>query len=231
MCIRDRYMGGAMDEGAKGFFKGLGKGLIGAITSPVTAALKVGTSVTQGLEGTVVKIGKGGVAQQGRIRFPRYFTPLSILVPYNEALSEGKLMLTNAEEGKYSSEHLLLFDILPMKVGEKTSPFIVITELHILLFKDPKTLSNKTLHSNIKTATMFNEKGGRYVIQILLKNGKKIGLQSFDYSVMTRVLSFMPREKSAHPNYRPRIQLIHFCLLYTSPSPRDLSTSRMPSSA
>ena len=24
---------------------------------------------------------------------------------------------------------------------------------------------------------------------------------------------------------------VHFCLLYTSPSPRDLSTSRMPSSA
>ena len=27
------------------------------------------------------------------------------------------------------------------------------------------------------------------------------------------------------------IPLIDFCLLYTSPSPRDLSTSRMPSSA
>ena len=26
-------------------------------------------------------------------------------------------------------------------------------------------------------------------------------------------------------------EVIHFCLLYTSPSPRDLSTSRMPSSA
>ena len=25
--------------------------------------------------------------------------------------------------------------------------------------------------------------------------------------------------------------MTHFCLLYTSPSPRDLSTSRMPSSA
>ena len=25
--------------------------------------------------------------------------------------------------------------------------------------------------------------------------------------------------------------LVYFCLLYTSPSPRDLSTSRMPSSA
>ena len=27
------------------------------------------------------------------------------------------------------------------------------------------------------------------------------------------------------------IELLHTCLLYTSPSPRDLSTSRMPSSA
>ena len=26
-------------------------------------------------------------------------------------------------------------------------------------------------------------------------------------------------------------RLVHTCLLYTSPSPRDLSTSRMPSSA
>ena len=33
--------------------------------------------------------------------------------------------------------------------------------------------------------------------------------------------------------YRDAIQFIHdyACLLYTSPSPRDLSTSRMPSSA
>jgi len=29
----------------------------------------------------------------------------------------------------------------------------------------------------------------------------------------------------------PGIELAHNCLLYTSPSPRDLSTSRMPSSA
>ena len=29
----------------------------------------------------------------------------------------------------------------------------------------------------------------------------------------------------------PRVALVMNCLLYTSPSPRDLSTSRMPSSA
>ena len=30
---------------------------------------------------------------------------------------------------------------------------------------------------------------------------------------------------------KERVQLYRGCLLYTSPSPRDLSTSRMPSSA
>ena len=34
-----------------------------------------------------------------------------------------------------------------------------------------------------------------------------------------------------HQRYRPAILYINGCLLYTSPSPRDLSTSRMPSSA
>ena len=29
----------------------------------------------------------------------------------------------------------------------------------------------------------------------------------------------------------PTKKLLNYCLLYTSPSPRDLSTSRMPSSA
>ena len=34
------------------------------------------------------------------------------------------------------------------------------------------------------------------------------------------------------PGYKRRATANHgFCLLYTSPSPRDLSTSRMPSSA
>ena len=33
------------------------------------------------------------------------------------------------------------------------------------------------------------------------------------------------------PKGRNNIKLILACLLYTSPSPRDLSTSRMPSSA
>ncbi len=38
-------------------------------------------------------------------------------------------------------------------------------------------------------------------------------------------------DKSVKNSGRIRVRLFHTCLLYTSPSPRDLSTSRMPSSA
>ena len=37
--------------------------------------------------------------------------------------------------------------------------------------------------------------------------------------------------RQSERGYRPVISLPNYCLLYTSPSPRDLSTSRMPSSA
>ena len=37
--------------------------------------------------------------------------------------------------------------------------------------------------------------------------------------------------KEAIPRGRVKKGDVHSCLLYTSPSPRDLSTSRMPSSA
>ena len=41
-------------------------------------------------------------------------------------------------------------------------------------------------------------------------------------------------ELNIHPTYEPlpgHDEILAVCLLYTSPSPRDLSTSRMPSSA
>ena len=41
----------------------------------------------------------------------------------------------------------------------------------------------------------------------------------------------LPHNKNLRPYWMLRLGLYIYCLLYTSPSPRDLSTSRMPSSA
>jgi vacuolar protein sorting-associated protein 13A/C len=44
------------EEGAKGFFKGLGSGLVGMISAPVTATLRAGSSITQGAAATATQI-------------------------------------------------------------------------------------------------------------------------------------------------------------------------------
>ena len=76
-----------------------------------------------------------------------------------------------------------------------------------------------------------------------------ISYASKEMEVAARVCKFLedngircwiaPRNVSAGSNYATQIVsaikkcslLVLLCLLYTSPSPRDLSTSRMPSSA
>ena len=46
--------------------------------------------------------------------------------------------------------------------------------------------------------------------------------------IIQEMAEYLPQEDPEKGVY---IQLLYICLLYTSPSPRDLSTSRMPSSA
>ena len=53
---------------------------------------------------------------------------------------------------------------------------------------------------------------------------------------MDKTITVELEQRSTHPLYgkvvrSTRTVKVHDCLLYTSPSPRDLSTSRMPSSA
>ena len=63
----------------------------------------------------------------------------------------------------------------------------------------------------------------------------KIG-EKIDYSIKISLKNKYDIKFSEKPNFLPFEVLESFesdtiCLLYTSPSPRDLSTSRMPSSA
>ena len=46
-----------------------------------------------------------------------------------------------------------------------------------------------------------------------------------------QAIAYLPESANLYPHLSAIENINYFCLLYTSPSPRDLSTSRMPSSA
>jgi vacuolar protein sorting-associated protein 13A/C len=50
---------GASREGVTGFFKGVGKGLLGGIASPFIAVLKLGNVLAEGVSNQAVSLAKG----------------------------------------------------------------------------------------------------------------------------------------------------------------------------
>ena len=76
--------------------------------------------------------------------------------------------------------------------------------------------------ANQKVSEFIQDCYDQNVIKINIITGKGLRSKNLDDPYQSKDLSIL---KHSVPNY------IKDCLLYTSPSPRDLSTSRMPSSA
>ena len=83
---------------------------------------------------------------------------------------------------------------------------------------------------------------GQYYNPLLFTNGKNVKHTGYTTDIITdqslkwletrnadKPFFLMTQHKAPHGRWEPALR--HLCLLYTSPSPRDLSTSRMPSSA
>ena len=74
-------------------------------------------------------------------------------------------------------------------------------------------------------------------IQIVSENLSDIKVMALSWKEKNEVVGFIPTMGNLHEGHLSLIRKIRnygatkTCLLYTSPSPRDLSTSRMPSSA
>lgn len=180
---------GVKQEGVKGFFKGFGKGIVGAVTSPLTAVFKMGTSLTQGIEGSIVD---KGASQQGRIRFPRYITAANVVVPYNEKLSEARQVLNAIDEKKYSAENIVFFEVLNNKKG-KEFPMVVITEKRVLVLSHAKKIMAKASHFDVKYARL-SSKSGVHKLNVFLRDGKEISFESTDKEVMVKCGMYFPHE-------------------------------------
>ena len=81
---------------------------------------------------------------------------------------------------------------------------------------------------------ILNESGKIRSNELAKRVIKKVGSEKTVYREISELVESGEIERTIHSRSHIEYELINLhesCLLYTSPSPRDLSTSRMPSSA
>jgi hypothetical protein len=84
-------------EGAKsgvgGFVKGVGVGLYGAVTAPLSLVLRVSSNVTSNIADVT---SFSALTPLGRLRFPRYFGPKKRLLPYKREIAQAQQYLRSS---------------------------------------------------------------------------------------------------------------------------------------
>nr|XP_033782936.1 vacuolar protein sorting-associated protein 13A isoform X2 [Geotrypetes seraphini] len=88
---------GAQKEGAAGFFKGVGKGLVGAVARPTGGIIDMAGSTFQGIKRATESSG-----EVQSLRPPRFFHDDGVIRPYRMREGAGSQMLQKIENGRFS---------------------------------------------------------------------------------------------------------------------------------
>jgi len=92
---------GAESEGALGFFKGVGKGLVGAVTKPVIGVFDLASNVSEGIRNTTTVFDS---PEQDRVRLPRHVPADGVLRPYSAREAMGQYWMRDLDNGAYRGE-------------------------------------------------------------------------------------------------------------------------------
>ncbi|KAJ6610914.1 vacuolar protein sorting-associated protein 13 [Mycena sp. CBHHK59/15] len=92
---------GAESEGAFGFFKGVGKGLVGAVTKPVVGVFDLASNVSEGIRNTTTVFDG---PERDRVRLPRHVSADGVLRPYDARAATGQYWLRDLDNGTYRQE-------------------------------------------------------------------------------------------------------------------------------
>lgn len=95
---------GATEEGAIGFFKGLGKGLIGLPTKTAIGFLDMASNVSEGVRNTTTLLDAHSI---NRIRPPRFIARDGIIRPFDFEEAEAQVWLKTANKGQYYNDQYI----------------------------------------------------------------------------------------------------------------------------
>ncbi|KAF8453095.1 hypothetical protein BGX38DRAFT_1249760 [Terfezia claveryi] len=95
---------GAEREGALGFFKGIGKGVVGLATKPAIGIFDLASNVTEGIRNTTTVFDAEGL---DRVRLTRFIPQDGIVRPYSQREALGQFWLKQLDGGKYFDEEYI----------------------------------------------------------------------------------------------------------------------------
>ncbi|KAL6708958.1 Vacuolar protein sorting-associated protein 13 [Coniothyrium glycines] len=95
---------GAEKEGALGFVKGVGKGLLGVPTKAAIGAFDLASNMAEGVRNTTTVFDQEGL---DRVRLTRFIGTDGIVRPYSQREALGQFWLKTLDNGKYFNEDYL----------------------------------------------------------------------------------------------------------------------------
>ncbi|OLL22292.1 Vacuolar protein sorting-associated protein 13 [Neolecta irregularis DAH-3] len=152
---------GAEKDGAAGFFRGVGKGLVGFATKPVVGVFDLASNLTEGIRNTTTVFDRDGI---DRIRLPRYIGKDAIVRPYNHREALGQYWLKQLDKGRFigSDEQYLAHLELP-----GNDKIMMLTYSRIMLIKSKRlTIEWEVAFKELQTISL--EKTG---IALVLRGG------------------------------------------------------------
>ncbi|KJX99366.1 vacuolar protein sorting-associated protein vps13 [Zymoseptoria brevis] len=172
---------GAEREGAAGFMKGVGKGLLGLATKPAIGAFDLASSMAEGVRNTTTVFDQEGL---DRVRLTRFIGTDGIVRPYSQREALGQFWLKTLDNGKYFNENYIAhLELNSGSQGNMSSPIsptspnsrqsseatmlVIITYNSIMLVRAKKLTSEwEVLLKDIQTIS--KERTG---MSIVLKGG------------------------------------------------------------
>lgn len=118
---------GAEQEGALGFFKGVGKGMLGLGTKPIIGVLDAASNAAEGIRNTTTVFDG---SELDRVRLTRFIPTDGIVRPYNQREALGQFWLKQVDNGKYFDENYIAHLELP-----REDMVVMITYARILLIR------------------------------------------------------------------------------------------------
>ncbi|KAM0716599.1 hypothetical protein Q7P37_008044 [Cladosporium fusiforme] len=92
---------GAEKEGAAGFMKGVGKGILGLATKPAIGAFDLASNMAEGVKNTTTVFDQEGL---DRVRLTRFIGLDGVVRPYAQREALGQFWLKTLDNGKYFNE-------------------------------------------------------------------------------------------------------------------------------